>query len=65
LVEKQSGKKLECIRFDKGGEYRGPFDAYCKQHGIVHEKTPPKTLQLNCLAERMNMTLLEKVRCML
>ncbi|RDX72209.1 hypothetical protein CR513_48336, partial [Mucuna pruriens] len=33
--------------------------------GIRHEKTPPKTPQLNGLAERMNMTLIERVRCML
>ncbi|RDY05293.1 hypothetical protein CR513_10889, partial [Mucuna pruriens] len=32
---------------------------------IRHEKTPPKTPQLNGLAERMNMTLIEIVRCML
>ncbi|RDY00402.1 hypothetical protein CR513_16423, partial [Mucuna pruriens] len=30
-----------------------------------HEKTPPKTPQLNGLAERMNRTLIERVRCML
>ena len=65
LVERQSGKKLKCIRTDNGGEYCGPFDIYCKQHGIAHEKTPPKTPQLNGLAERMNKTLIERVRCML
>ena len=66
LVEKQSGKKLKRIRTDNGGEYYGPFDVYCKQHGIAHEKTPPKTPQLNDLAERMNRrTLIERVRCML
>ena len=64
-VERQSGKKLKCIRTDNGGEYCGPFDIYCKQHGIAHEKTPPKTPQLNGLAERMNRTLIERVRCML
>ena len=64
LVKRQSRKKLKCIYYDNGGEYCGPFDAYCK-HGIAHEKTPPKTPQLNGLAERMNRTLLEKVRCML
>ncbi|RDX82110.1 hypothetical protein CR513_37143, partial [Mucuna pruriens] len=32
---------------------------------IKHEKTPPKTLQLNDLVERMNKTLIERVRCML
>ncbi|RVW62633.1 Retrovirus-related Pol polyprotein from transposon TNT 1-94 [Vitis vinifera] len=57
LVERQSGEKLKCIRTDNGGEYSGPFDEYCKQHGIRHQKTPPKTPQLNGLAERMNMTL--------
>ncbi|WVZ03005.1 hypothetical protein V8G54_023811 [Vigna mungo] len=65
LVERQSGKKLKCIRTDNGGEYCGPFDAYCRQYSIAHEKTPPKTPQLNGLAERMNKTLIERVRCML
>ncbi|RDX88618.1 hypothetical protein CR513_29764, partial [Mucuna pruriens] len=65
LVERQSGKKVKCIRSDNGGEYCGPFDVYCRQQGIRHEKTPPKTPQLNGLAERMNKTLIERVRCML
>ncbi|GKA55491.1 putative RNA-directed DNA polymerase [Tanacetum coccineum] len=41
LVERQTGKKLKCIRSDNGGEYIGPFDAYCREHGIQHQKTPP------------------------
>ncbi|RDX83248.1 hypothetical protein CR513_35855, partial [Mucuna pruriens] len=65
LVERQSGKKVKCIRSDNGGEYCGPFDVYCKQQGIRHEKTPPKTPQLNGLAERINMTLIDRIRCML
>ncbi|GJS04087.1 putative RNA-directed DNA polymerase [Tanacetum coccineum] len=65
LVERQTGKKLKCIRSDNGGEYIGPFDAYCREHGIQHQKTPPKTPQLNGLAERMNITLVERVRCLL
>jgi len=52
---------LKRIRTDNGGEYYGPFDVYCKQHDIAYEKTP----QLNGLAERMNRTLIERVRCML
>ena len=44
-VERETGKKLKCIRTDNGGEYLGPFDAYCKEHGIRHQKTPPKTPQ--------------------
>ena len=65
LVERQSRKKLKRICTDNGGEYCGPFDVYCKQYGIAHEKTPPKTPQLNGLAEMMNRTLIERVRCML
>ena len=61
MVERQSGKKLKCIRSDNGGMYRGPFDVYCRQHGIRHEKTP----QLNGLAEKRNRTLVERVTCML
>ena len=65
LAERQAGKKFKCIRTDNGGEYRGPFEEYCRQQGIRHQKTPPKTPQLNGLAERMNKTLMDRVRCML
>ncbi|KAL6315898.1 hypothetical protein AAG906_013242 [Vitis piasezkii] len=51
LVERQSGEKLKCIWTDNGGEYFGPFDEYCRQHGIRHQKTPSKTPQLNGLDE--------------
>ena len=54
LSERQTGKKLKCIRTDNGDENIGPFDNYCKSQGIRHQKTPPKTPQLNGLAERMN-----------
>ena len=56
---------MKCIRTDNGGEYCGPFDEYCKHQGIRHQKTPPKTPQLNGLAERMNRILMERVRCLL
>ena len=65
LFERQMRKKLKCIRTDNGGEYIGPFDNYCKSQGICHQKTPPKTPQLNGSAERMNRTLVERVRCVL
>ena len=63
-VERETGRKLKCLRSDNGGEYRGPFEAYCKVHGIQHEKVPPKTPQLNGLAEIMNKTIAEKFRRM-
>ncbi|GAA0142710.1 transmembrane signal receptor [Lithospermum erythrorhizon] len=65
MVERESGKTLKCIRTDNGGEYIGLFDQYCRAHGIRHEQSVPKTPQHNGLAERMNRTIMEKVRCML
>ena len=64
-VERETGKKLKCVGSDNGGEYRGPFENYCKAQGIKLEKTVPKTPQLNGVAERMNRTIEERVRCML
>ena len=64
-VESETEKKIKCLHTDNGGEYIGPFDAYCKEQGIRHQFTPLKTPQLNCLAERMNMTIVERVRCLL
>jgi len=53
------------LRSNNGGVYRCPFEAHYKDHGIRHEKVPPKTPQVNGLAKRMNKTIAEKVRCML
>ena len=64
-VERETGRKLKCIRADNGGEYRGPFEKYCREHGIKLEKTVPKTPQQNGVAERMNRTIVERIRCML
>ncbi|WVZ17355.1 hypothetical protein V8G54_010337 [Vigna mungo] len=64
-VERETGRKLKCLRSDNGGEYRGPFEHYCKTHGIKHEKVPPKTPQMNGVAEKFNRTIAEKVRSML
>ena len=64
-VERETGKKLKCIRTDNRGEYIGPFDKYCQDQGIRYQKSLPKTPQLNGLAERMNRTLVERVRCLL
>ena len=62
---REIGEKIKCIRIDNGGEYCEPFDEYGRNHDIQHQKTPPKILQLNGIAERLNRTLVEKVRCLL
>lgn len=66
MVERETERKLKCLRSDNGGEYTSAeFKNYCSQHGIRHEKTVPRTPQHNGVAERMNRTIVEKVRCML
>ena len=62
MVERETRRKL---KVNNGGEYHGPFEAYCKTYGIKLEKTLPKTPQLNGVEKRMNQTINERVRCML
>ncbi|KAH9722802.1 hypothetical protein KPL70_006847 [Citrus sinensis] len=66
LVENHTGKKIKRLRTDNGLEYcSNEFDEFCKSKGIARHKTVRHTPQQNGLVERMNRTLLEKVRCML
>ncbi|GKU90802.1 hypothetical protein SLEP1_g4753 [Rubroshorea leprosula] len=66
MVERETRLKLKCLRTDNGGEYTSKeFRDYCSKHGMRHEKTVPGTPQHNGVAERMNRTIVEKVRCML
>ena len=64
-VERQIDKQLKFVRADNDGEYRGPFEQYCKSHDIGLEKTIPKTPQQNGVVERMNRTICNRIRCML
>ncbi|CAH9088439.1 unnamed protein product [Cuscuta epithymum] len=66
MVERETERKLKSLRSDNGGEYTShEFKNYCSQHGIRHVKTVPGTPQHNGVVERMNRTIVEKVRCML
>ncbi|KAH9656595.1 hypothetical protein KPL70_022738 [Citrus sinensis] len=66
LVETQTSRKIKVLRSDNGGEYTSdPFLQVCQNEGIKRHFTVRHTPQQNGVAERMNRTLLEKVRCML
>ena len=66
MIETQSGRKIKRLRTDNGGEYKNDlFLKICEENGIVRHFTVKNTPQQNGVAERMNRTLLEKVRCML
>ena len=65
-VENQIGKKIKCLRTDNGLEFcNKQFDKLCKDSGIKRHKTCHYTPQQNGVSERMNRTIMEKVRCML
>ena len=64
-MERESGRKLKSVRTDNVREYRGQFEEYYRSKGIRLEFTVPKTSELNGLAERMNRTIMERVRSML
>ena len=66
LVENQTEKKIKVLKIDNGGELcKNEFEDFCKKCGIAQKKTTPYTPQKNGIAERMNMTLMEKARSML
>ena len=65
-VENQLDRKIKRLRSDRGGEYfSNEFDAFCAEHGIIHEGTPPYSPQSNGVAERKNRTLTDLVNAML
>ena len=57
---------MKRLRTDNGLEYYcNEFNEFCINLGIVRHKTVRNTPQQNGLFERMNRTLVEKVKCML
>jgi transposase InsO family protein len=64
--ETETGHLLKVLRSDGGGEYTGStLVQWLNTKGIKRELTTPDTPQQNGVAERMNRTLLDKVRSML
>lgn len=75
-VENQLGKKIKCVRSDRGGEYygrndgsgeqrQGPFAKFLEECGIVPQYTMPGSPSMNGVAERRNRTLKDMVRSMI
>ncbi|KAH9752645.1 hypothetical protein KPL71_014775 [Citrus sinensis] len=66
LIENQTDKKIKRLRTDNGLEYCSKeFEDFSKYKGITRHRTVTYTPQQNGLAERMNRTIIERVRCML
>ncbi len=64
--ETQYATKIKRIHTDNGTEYVNiKMHEYTRSNGIVHSTTAPYNPQSNGVAERMNQTLMSKVRAML
>ncbi|KAL0314998.1 UNVERIFIED_CONTAM: Retrovirus-related Pol polyprotein from transposon TNT 1-94 [Sesamum calycinum] len=59
-VQNQLGKMIKALQSDRGGEYLSQeFIDHLKSCGILEQRTPAGTLQLNGISECRNKTLLE------
>ena len=64
MVENHMDRKIKKLRSDNSGEYTyDPFLKVCRDEGIFQHFTISGKPQQNGVAERMNQTLIEKVRC--
>jgi len=62
----QHNVKIKCLRSDRGGEYRSDeFNEHLCCQGTIHRLTVHDTPEYNGVSERLNRTLIEKVRAML
>lgn len=65
-VQREKNLKVSTIRCDNGGEYTSKqMINWCRFKGIKLDYTIPHSPQLNGKAERLNRTILEKVRALL
>jgi transposase InsO family protein len=66
MLETQSGERAQAVRTDNGTEYvNDVLGSYFKTKGIVHQTTVPYTPEQNGAAERLNRTIVERIRAML
>nr|GEX37946.1 hypothetical protein [Tanacetum cinerariifolium] len=66
LVENQTGRTVKKLRTDNGLEFcNREFEQLCIESGISRHLTDTGMPQQNRVAERMNRTLMDKVRCLL
>ena len=65
-VERSTGKKVQRLRSDRGGEYTSyEFDEYLAEKGIERNLTVGYSPNQNGVAERLNRTLNEKTTAMI
>ena len=59
-VEKETGKRLKCLRLDRGGEFiSNKFNNFCIERGIKRQVSAPRTLEQNGLAKGNNRSIMD------
>ena len=66
LVERETKRKIKCLRLDGGKEYfSGEFNHYLQQMGIRREFNCTYTAEQNNIVERKNRSVVEAARAIL
>lgn len=66
MIENEKDGKIKIIRIDNGLKFcNNEFTYLCKENEILRHLTFPSNPKQNDLVERMNMILIERVRCMI
>lgn len=65
-VEKEPGKTLKCLRFDRGREFTSnEFEWFCNDRSIKIQTSAPRTPPQNGVAERRNRSIMHCVRTLM
>ena len=65
-VEKETGKKLKCLRLDSGGELiSNKFNEFCNERGIKRQVLALGTTEKNGIVERRNKSIMDSVRTLM
>jgi hypothetical protein len=66
MAKRQTGKKLQHIRTDSGGEFCNElWENCCKEFGIIHKTTSACSFQSNGMVDHANQTVIKRVQVLL
>ena len=65
-VEKETGKSLKCLRYDRGGEFTSrEFEVFYNDKGTKRQTSTPRTPPHNGIAERRNRSVIDYSRTLM
>ena len=65
-VEKEIGKSMKFLRFDRGGEFTSnEFEMFCNDRGIKRQTSAPRTPRQNGITKWRNMSIMDYARTLM